>query len=521
MKKVIEKIKLKYTILILVLSFSLSSKAQNALNVSPTGSIFVVGSNSLLYVRGNTLVDGQVSNTGTITMTGDLTVNNTWTSIGMENFSGPGNQNINSSISGTNYFGYWVKSNTGKIFLFGNIDADSINFTTDGFIDATTGVTVKIKSGLPTAIKGYNALRYVDVDDNLGTLSRNISSTNTYVFPIGNSVAGYRRFDMLMTSLGATGTSFLNAKLKNNSPGTINYSRLYATGFSGTFPGTCTPGSNAQHVDFECMADHYWNFSGPSDYQFTTLAYGSPCVPSGTGPRRVLRSQFPTGDWTGTVTDVIGTLTDQLCLYSDWTASASAIPGGTYQGFGDFGIAGTFGAPLPVELLAFTVSAINNQYLHLDWATASESNNAGFAIERSTGNNWTQIGWINGNGNSNTLKQYVYNDKTVSPDTVYYYRLRQVDADRTFKYSNIVSGKLTGTNSLQFSFYPNPTNGIVTVKNRNNSIITIRDVLGRIVKTIPTDATTFDISELANGTYIMNVIYTDNQTESFKLLKIK
>ena len=274
MKKLLTNSSLLSIIAIVVMSLVSSRIVAQTLYVNTNGTVSVqTGAN--VYVNGNTSVDGQVNNAdGNMIFNGDLTVNSTtgvYTSTGRDTFAGPVDRNINSAVTGTNYFGYLVKKNTGKIFLFGNIDADSINFTTDGFIDATTGVTVKIKSGQPTAIKGYNSLRYIDVDDNLGILSRNISSTSTYVFPIGNSVAGYRRFDMLMTSLGTTGTSFLNGKLLNGSPGGISFNKLYSTGFSGTFPSNCTPGSNAQHVDFECLAPNYWNFSGPSDYRFTTL----------------------------------------------------------------------------------------------------------------------------------------------------------------------------------------------------------------------------------------------------------
>lgn len=509
-------------IAIVVMSLVSSQMVAQTLYVGTGGGFFAkTGVN--IYINGDTKVDGQVDNdAGTIIMTGNLEVPGTWTSIGTEKFSGTGNQTIQSAITGTNYLGYLIKNNVGKIILVGDVDCDSVNFATDGLLDASNTI-LKVKNGLPTAVKGYSALRYIDVDDNLGILSRNISSTSTYVFPIGNSVAGYRRFDMLMTSLGTTGTSFLNGKLLNGSPGGISFNKLYSTGFSGTFPSNCTPGSNAQHVDFECLAPNYWNFSGPSDYRFTTLAHGSPCIPSGTGPRRVVKTPAGTGFWTANIEpSIVGTITDQLCLYSDWTASATAIPGGTYQGFGDFAIAGTFGAPLPVELLQFNVNPVDNRYLRITWSTASELNNRGFFLERSTNasNGWTDISWVPGNGNSNTLRYYGYDDRAVYYDTVYYYRLRQVDFDGTFTYSWINSGKLTGTMPLEFSFTPNPTNGIVTLYHRNNANITLYDVLGRVVKTIPLTENQFDISDLANGTYYLKVVDTSNHTETFKVVKI-
>lgn len=455
MRKLLKNSSLFIFLWIWVSLFLIGTISAQTLYIGSTGSMSNIGS---VYVQGNISNDGTVKNKGTITMTGDLTVTGTWTSTGTESFSGPGIQTINSTISGANYLGYWIKNNIGKINLSGNIDCDSIAFLTDLPIDAAT-VTVKVKSGLSTAIKGYNSLRYIDVDDSSGILSRNISATSTYVFPIGNNVAGYRRFDVLMTNLGATGTNFLDGKLINGSPGTINFHKLYSTGFNGTYPSACTPGSNAQYVDFECMATHYWNFSGPSDYRFTTLAHALPCTPSGNGPRRVIKSPAGSGFWTNNIETVVGTLTDQLCINSDWTASASAIPGGTYQGFGDFGIAGTFGSPLPVELISLTATPINNEFIRLNWQTASESDNAGFEIQRSTdGIIWENIGWIDGHGNSTQIQSYQLDDYDVAPTVLYYYRLKQVDYSGAFKISSVVSAKINGIDIKVSDVFPSPGN---------------------------------------------------------------
>ncbi|MBS1623559.1 MAG: hypothetical protein JST83_06040, partial [Bacteroidetes bacterium] len=107
--------------------------------------------------------------------------------------------------------------------------------------------------------------------------------------------------------------------------------------------------------------------------------------------------------------------------------------------------------PLPVTLLYLTADAIDNKYIDLDWATASEINNKGFAIERSTdGREFTQIGWVDGHGNSNTQLSYSYSDRTVQPGAVYYYRLRQVDFDGQFVYSEIVSASLIGEKGFSF-----------------------------------------------------------------------
>jgi hypothetical protein len=93
-------------------------------------------------------------------------------------------------------------------------------------------------------------------------------------------------------------------------------------------------------------------------------------------------------------------------------------------------------APLPVELISFTATAINNEYIRLDWATALEINNDGFELQRSTdAQTWSNIAWINGNDNSTITNYYNHSDMQVAQNTAYYYRLRQVDNDGQFEFS--------------------------------------------------------------------------------------
>ncbi|MBS1617017.1 MAG: T9SS type A sorting domain-containing protein, partial [Bacteroidetes bacterium] len=177
----------------------------------------------------------------------------------------------------------------------------------------------------------------------------------------------------------------------------------------------------------------------------------------------------------------------------------------------------TNNTPLPVEMLYLTADAIDNKYIDLDWATASEINNSGFAVERSTnGTDFTQIGWVEGHGNSNTQLSYSYSDRAVQPGTVYYYRLKQVDVDGQYTYSEIVSASLIGDKGFSFEdMIPNPaTNavqlGILTTAGQKANV-TISDMLGRVVLNQPWqlaegyNASTFDISGLAQGTYSVTV----------------
>jgi PKD repeat protein len=113
-------------------------------------------------------------------------------------------------------------------------------------------------------------------------------------------------------------------------------------------------------------------------------------------------------------------------------------------------------APLPVELLSFSGEA-KADYNLLSWATASEVNNSGFEIQRSeNGNEFESIGFTAGAGNSSSVKEYSFKDSDIG-SIVLYYRLKQIDIDGNFKYSNVVALSNKGKAALSIkSLYPNP-----------------------------------------------------------------
>lgn len=117
---------------------------------------------------------------------------------------------------------------------------------------------------------------------------------------------------------------------------------------------------------------------------------------------------------------------------------------GTVQGIGTMTVAGTKGAnivdlgPLPVELLSFTAQQTQQQVI-LEWLTATETNNAGFVVERSAdARNWENIGWVEGHGNANRMIRYQYLDRQPLQG-INYYRLKQVDYDGAYEYHKIVA----------------------------------------------------------------------------------
>jgi hypothetical protein len=144
---------------------------------------------------------------------------------------------------------------------------------------------------------------------------------------------------------------------------------------------------------------------------------------------------------------------------------------------------------LPIELIYINANPIDNQYIKVSWATASELNTKKFELLRSTDAiNYTKIGELPAAGNSNTPKYYSYNDHDVEAGIVYYYVVREVDLDNTAHLTNIVHSKLEPTvQSFELvSIYPNPMadNTIITLytKDEVEASLIVYNELGELMK---------------------------------------
>ena len=152
-------------------------------------------------------------------------------------------------------------------------------------------------------------------------------------------------------------------------------------------------------------------------------------------------------------------------------------------------------APLPVELTSFT-AILNKNYVELKWQTATEVNNYGFEIERKIpdqvrdGNpGWYKIGFVHGYGNSNTPKDYTFVDKNPIGATSFYYRLKQIDVEGKFEYSDYLLVKLNIPEKAELmQNSPNPFNPSTSIKffipNQSDVTIKVYDLLGREVTTL-------------------------------------
>ena len=196
---------------------------------------------------------------------------------------------------------------------------------------------------------------------------------------------------------------------------------------------------------------------------------------------------------------------------------------------------------LPVELISFTAAPINDGVL-LEWQTSTEVNNFGFQVQRTIINsklkikNWEDVGFVQGSGNANSSKSYSFTDAT-PPSGMVQYRLKQIDNDGKYNYSDIVEVNVeTPTQFALEQNYPNPFNPTTTIKysvpkiiNHKSSIINLKiyDILGNEVATLVNEnkapgnyEVNFDGSNLSSGVYFYR-LETGSFTSVKKLMLIK
>ncbi|MFZ2863816.1 MAG: T9SS type A sorting domain-containing protein, partial [Ignavibacteriaceae bacterium] len=189
--------------------------------------------------------------------------------------------------------------------------------------------------------------------------------------------------------------------------------------------------------------------------------------------------------------------------------------------------------PLPVELSAFSAKFKDNNNVELNWVTKTEVNNYGFNVERKVNDGqWNSLTFIEGHGNSNSPKEYSYSDKDLfAGGSKFQYRLKQVDTDGKFEYSDIVEVEILPTKFELSQNYPNPFNPSTTIQfslpKATQLKINIYNMLGELVETLAEGTyeagyhkVTFTASNFPSGIYIYR-IESNAFTQVRKMVLIK
>ena len=172
--------------------------------------------------------------------------------------------------------------------------------------------------------------------------------------------------------------------------------------------------------------------------------------------------------------------------------------------------------PLPVELVSFNAS-VSGTTVNLQWQTATELNNGGFAVERKTNSDWTQIGFVNGHGTTTEPQNYFYADQisNINSNTIYY-RLKQIDFNGTFEYSDIVEVDVVPVEFSLNQNYPNPFNPSTkityTLASKSTVTLKVYDTIGNEVASLVNQEQeagsyeiNFDATSLTSGVYFYKI----------------
>lgn len=185
--------------------------------------------------------------------------------------------------------------------------------------------------------------------------------------------------------------------------------------------------------------------------------------------------------------------------------------------------------PLPVELVSFTVTP-GRFGARLEWKTATETNNAGFDIERAdaaaapSSRKWVSMGFVTGAGTSSVEKCYSFTvGNRESGQAIY--RLKQIDRNGDFRYSDEVEAA-TPVVPTQFALgqnYPNPFNPStqidIALPEDSRVSIVVYDIIGREAAVILDETrnagvstVTFDAGRLASGVYLYRMTARGSRT---------
>jgi hypothetical protein len=266
----------------------------------------------------------------------------------------------------------------------------------------------------------------------------------------------------------------------------------------------------ASHVDTIWTFEFFDQLgTGEGDFSFipdTCLAYTFcfDVIPISNDPQftsvdvRIISDGFGAG-FTGMISTGCCPAPNNNCLLAAVGNGNNAHAFG--YGFADPGIG------LPIVLIAFDAKP-HKDYVLVSWMTASEINNDFYSVERSlNGFEWTEIGRVDGAGNSTVQLSYQYVDEDPVIG-ISFYRLKQTDYDGHFAYSPVKEVRMKDADAI--SVFPNPATRELKIKNAELKIartrITIFSPVGEKLLTpvsVKPGEIILDISSLPRGFYLL------------------
>ncbi len=513
----------------LIMSGNATYSISNALNPVPSlnGTYNITGGTIVFARAGNQSIrslNGPIpsayynvdfSNSGTKTLQGpilvqqDLTISGTNTRLHTNTGGGGNNYKINLkgnwSVTASNVMDHFTEGTiNGEVEFSGN-NLQTINWGVDNtrqFFRFTINNTapsaaVQILGTSPTSVA--NTVNFLD-----GHLITNNYSNPNFVIKDNATVSGANDSTHVKGAVVKEGNdSFTFPVGKGILP--VN-AAMYAP-ISISAPSSTTdrfvaeyfyqdpniPGYNTMSKDI--TIDHvstceYWmlnRLSGTSSVS-VTLSWYSP-NPATQDPRSCGVTSLPdllVARWDGTQWKDHGNGGT-----TGTTSNGTVKSNGVVTVFSPFTLASKLGGgvnPLPIELVYFTANPREN-YVELNWKTATQINNDYFVIEKSKdASNWSQLVIVKGAGTTNTPIEYLEIDNNPF-EGINYYRLKQVDFDGKFSYSQIVAVEFKKQLSVSANepvIFPNPVGKSETLNIQFNTwhtqaLVVLRDMKGKEV----------------------------------------
>lgn len=402
----------------------------------------------------------------------------------------------------------WWKSSVTAANLFSAVstaDLSVLNTNTEAWYVNGKGIAGDSVNNIATDYYGNSRTTTLGIGTDIGANEFNATSTPenatmSGTIGYGNTITyTYNGRTLSTITWGSTGT--LPSAL------TMYY-------YSGNDPEDIIPGANYSNA--------YYNFTptGGSGYEYSITMYYDPAImytAPQTADLRLAKKEVGSSTWV-LLSSSVPNLTTQ-------TVSCSGLTGFSQFTYTDNN------HPLPVELVSFTANVIGNN-VKLNWKTSSEHNNEGFDVERKEekSSSWLKIGFVKGSNNSNSAKDYSFEDTKLQSGK-YSYRLKQKDYNGNFQYHNLESIiEVNSPDKFDLSQnYPNPFNPVTkidyTLPADGKVTLRIYDITGKEIATLVKDVqksgyytVQFDAGNYASGIYIYKLNF-ENGKDNFSMIK--
>ncbi len=475
-----------------------NSVHNNEVGVTEDGADVGNGANGL-FVSGDSNVLGTVSSDSSH---GNLVGNNSGSGIYIQDGS---NNALVSNHIGTTPTGDSAPNGDHGI----NIEATSDNASTENVIGFAYGVSIPSD---------------VDVDDGLNVIANNggdgvfISGAGDAT---GNSVRGNRIYDNAEIPIDLAGGDEDSDGKTSNDNGDDD---------ADTGPNNLQNFPEINDVSYDEQNDEVtidytvFTSSNHANYGSNGLAIdfyaGTDSQPDS---RTYLDTQFYNSP--SSAKQVVIALPSGVSPEDYFVATATDADGNTSEHFQE-------AQPLPVELAAFEAQN-DGEAVQLSWKTASETENAGFDVERRTEgeDEWTKVDFVEGQGTTSEPQTYSLRDQAFSYDAdSLFYRLKQIDTDGSVHLSDEVTVHRAVTEVQLLGTYPNPARSQATVRyavpDRQTVTLFLYDVLGRKLRTVTKEKkegrtkVQLDVSGLSSGTYFLQ-LETRNMVKTERLTVVR